>query len=48
MCAKKKYIWNPETCTFENGKHEGSVIDNSMIACDEIIEDIKMFQQKLF
>ena len=28
MCAKKNFIWNPATCSCENG----------MMTCDEIIE----------
>ena len=46
VCAKKNYIWNPETCSFDNGKHEGIVINDSMIACDKIIEEMKTFPTK--
>ena len=31
MCAKKNFIWNPVTCSCENG----------MITCDEIINNQK-------
>ena len=34
---KKNYIWNPATCCCENGKYLASIIDNSVITCDEII-----------
>ena len=37
MCAKKDYIWNPATCTCENGEYLGSIIDDSVITCDDII-----------
>ena len=36
--CEKVYIWNPATCTFENGKYLESIIDNSVITCDKIIE----------
>ena len=35
---KKDYIWNPTTCSCENGKYLASIIDNLMITCDEIID----------
>ena len=37
--CKKYYIWNPPTCNCENGKYLGSIIDDSVIMCDEIIEE---------
>ena len=37
--CKKYYIWNPPTCSCENGKYLGSIIDDSVIMCDEIIEE---------
>ena len=36
--CEKHDIWNPATCDCENGKHLASIIDNSMITCDEIID----------
>ena len=37
-CAcKKDYSWNPSTCICENGKFLKSIANNSIIACDEII-----------
>ena len=33
----KDYIWNPLTCSCENGKYLPSVIDDSVITYDEII-----------
>ena len=38
----KDDIWNLATCSCENGKYLGSIINNdSMITCDEIIEETK-------
>ena len=34
--CKKDYIWNPATCTFENGEYSANTFGDSMIACDEI------------
>ena len=36
MRLQKYYIWNPETCSCENGKHLASVIDDSVITCDKL------------
>ena len=33
-----KKIWNPPTCSFENGKYLASIIDDSVIMWDEIID----------
>ena len=37
ICGKD-YIWNPSTCSSENGKHLASIMDDSAITCDEITE----------
>ena len=37
MC-KKDYIWNPSTYSFENGQCLESIMNDSGIMCDEIIE----------
>ena len=34
----KKIVWNPATCSCENGKNLASIMDNSAIICDEVIE----------
>ena len=34
----KNYIWNPATYNCENGKYLASIMDDSAITCDEIIE----------
>ena len=36
--CEKDYIWNPATCSSKNDKYLGSIIDNSVIACDRIID----------
>ena len=36
---EKDYIWNPSTCICEYGKYSVSIMDDSMITCDEIIEE---------
>ena len=37
------------TCSFENGKYLGIIMDNSAVKCDEIVEsyheETKLFQQ---
>ena len=35
---EKVYIWNPATCSCENGKYLASIMDDSVITCEEIIE----------
>ena len=36
--CEKDYVWNPATCSCENGKYLASVMDVSVIMCDEVIE----------
>ena len=36
--CEKDYIWNPATCSCENGKYLASIVDDSAIKCDEIID----------
>ena len=36
--CKKDDTWNPSTCTFENGEYLASIINDSAITYDEIIE----------
>ena len=38
--CENSYIWNSAICSCENDKYVGS-IDDSVISCDEIIEEIK-------
>ena len=35
---EKYYIWNPATCSCENGKYLASIRDDSVITCAEIID----------
>ena len=35
---EKDYVWNPATCNCENGKYLASIMDDSVITCNEIIE----------
>ena len=35
---EKGYFWNPATCNCENGKYLASIMDDSTITCDGIIE----------
>ena len=37
-CQCKKHIWNPSTCSSKNGKYLASIMDDSAITCDEIID----------
>ena len=32
------YIYNPATCSFQNGKYCASIRDDSAITCNEIID----------
>ena len=34
----KKIVWNLVTCNCENGKYLASIMDDSAITCDEIID----------
>ena len=36
--CEKDYVWNPATCNCENGKYLASIMDDSAIMCDEVIE----------
>ena len=45
MC-EKDYTWNPSICSCENGKNLGSIIGDSVIMCDKIIEAIKTIPTK--
>ena len=35
---EKDYLWITATCNCENGKYQVSILDDSEITCDEIIE----------
>ena len=43
MCKKrhvceKDYVWNPATCNCKNRKYLASIMYDSAIMCDEIVE----------
>ena len=33
------HVWNPATCSYENGKYLASIIDDPVITSDEIIKE---------
>ena len=37
--CEKDYIWNPSTSSCKNNKYLASIIDISLITCDEFIEE---------
>ena len=39
--AKKDYVWNPSTDNCENEKYLASIMKDSSIICDEVIEPYK-------
>ena len=45
MC-EKDYIWKPSTCSCENRKYLASIMDDSTITCDEIIDVKSNFNEK--
>ena len=46
IMSKKNYICNRSTCTCENGKYLGSIIDDSVIMCDKIINAVQSGSRK--
>ena len=47
IVCKKSYVWNPATCSCENGRYAGRIIDNSVITWDKIIEMTKSIMTKI-
>ena len=41
MCSKQNRRFKLAKCTYENGKYVESIIDNSVITCDEIIDVVR-------
>ena len=39
--CEKDYVWNPDTCNSEHGKDLASIMDDSAVICDEVIESYK-------
>ena len=44
--CEKNYVWNPSLCTCENGKYLGSINDNLIVTCGEIIEVTETVSRK--
>ena len=44
--CEKDYDWNTATCSCKNGKYLGSIIDDSVVTCDEIKETTKTVPTK--
>ena len=43
MYGRKNYVWNPATCIYVNGKYLASIMDDSAIICDTVIDaDVKL------
>ena len=41
MCSKQNGRFKLAKCTYENGKYVESIIDESVIMCDEIIDVVR-------
>ena len=39
MYVKKDYLWNPGTCSCENGRYLASIMDDWVMTCDKIFEE---------
>ena len=39
--CEKVYIWNASTSICENGKYLASIMDDSVITCDEVIGEVE-------
>ena len=45
--CKKFDIWNPATCSCKNDRYLASIIDNSVITCEEITDvDAKSYDEE--
>ena len=44
MCEKN--VWNPSTCACENNEYLGSIIDDSLIPSNKIIERTNYYKNK--
>ena len=42
----KDYIWNPSTWNCKKGNYLGSIVVDSVIACDDVIKLIKTIPNK--
>lgn len=44
--CKKNHVWNPNTWSIEKSRQLESIIDNSVITCDECNEETKTIPTK--
>ena len=44
--CEKDYIWNPATCSCEIGKYLASIVGDSVITFDEIIDAVAKSNDK--
>ena len=48
--CEKDYVWDPATCNCENKKYLASIMDDSWVICDEVVEsyneEIKFIKKK--
>ena len=45
--CKKGYFWKPSTCICENNKYLISIVDTSLIKCDEIVSVVDIVSTKI-
>lgn len=45
---KKGFAWNPARCACENGKYFKSIINDSVIRCNEIVKATKTISTNTF
>ena len=38
---RKRLFWNPATFSCKNDKYSGSITDNSVVICNEILKETK-------
>ena len=44
--CEKDYVWNSDTCNCGNGKYLTSIVDDSVIICNEVIDvDTKLLSK---
>ena len=46
ICAKETFFWNSATCSCQNDKYLGSIIDDSVAICDKVIDTSKTVPTK--
>ena len=46
VLLKKNHVWNRDRCICQNGTYLGSIIDDSVITFNEIMEETKTVQTK--